>query len=305
MSETFPERLKEARESNNWTQQEFANRIGCTRATYCNYENGKRHPDDEILRSICGLTGFSADYLLGLSSTKNVSLKRAADITGFSEEVLMYLQKKQANKSNLVNCRGLENKILDYIIRDASFEDVFYSENPNVFALEAEAMLGPTEIPQDQIQTECAEHILDAIKRDWGDEPRTVVDCDDDWRPTEFEGEISLREMQESGLLSMEEEEFLEKQIDFICGECGKTYFLDELAKYLMFDGCKVALCSTIGFQELTEQRDIVIKLGNTSIRFPSEESSQLIETMLLQNVIDSLKKLKKKFQEHEILGNG
>ena len=42
---SFTERLKEARISVGYTQQQVAEAMGITNSTYCGYETGKRQPD--------------------------------------------------------------------------------------------------------------------------------------------------------------------------------------------------------------------------------------------------------------------
>ena len=58
-------KLKELRVLNNLTQDELSQRVGITRFTYSNYENGKTQPDFDILIKIADLYNVSLDYLLG------------------------------------------------------------------------------------------------------------------------------------------------------------------------------------------------------------------------------------------------
>ncbi|OPZ92573.1 MAG: HTH-type transcriptional regulator Xre [Firmicutes bacterium ADurb.Bin419] len=316
MNETFSERLKEIRKSKGLTQRQFAAAIGCNRATYNHYENGNRHPDVVMIKEICQKFNVSADYLLGLSATKNVPLSLPANVTGFSEQALEYLLRKKHNCDFATNEPGLVNKVLDFIILDADFSCIFDQVNPNPFIAELQStgMLPP--VRPDQIKDKCSIHILDAIKSDWNEDTFATAESDSSLKEEEeiiasLGGEsalyvggdnnptdcISIQEMEDDGLLGIDEKDFIDKQASFLHKEAGKSLFLDILMEYLMFDKYDVSLCSTAGYSELSENRNITIRLGNTSIRFPSEESSQLIETMLLQNVMDSLKKLKQNFK--------
>lgn len=45
------------------TQQEFANRVGCTRSAVANYEVGINEPIDMVIRSICREFGVSESWL--------------------------------------------------------------------------------------------------------------------------------------------------------------------------------------------------------------------------------------------------
>ena len=56
-------RLKELRGSK--TQEKIAKELGLARATYSNYENGSREPDQQTLINMANYFNVSVDYLLG------------------------------------------------------------------------------------------------------------------------------------------------------------------------------------------------------------------------------------------------
>jgi transcriptional regulator with XRE-family HTH domain len=64
-------RLSYLRKKAGLKQEEMAAKIGVARTTYAMYEQGKRHPDFEILRKIALYFEVTTDYLLGLSNTPN------------------------------------------------------------------------------------------------------------------------------------------------------------------------------------------------------------------------------------------
>ena len=68
--DVLPQRMREYRVGKNWTQQEMADRLGINRVTYIYYESGKRQPSYTFLYDFSKLSGWSADYLLGLSDIK-------------------------------------------------------------------------------------------------------------------------------------------------------------------------------------------------------------------------------------------
>lgn len=64
----FPSRLRQARGKRN--QAEFADVLGVKSAAYGHYETGRSEPSLGVLLKIVENTGFSADWLLGVSNEK-------------------------------------------------------------------------------------------------------------------------------------------------------------------------------------------------------------------------------------------
>ncbi|APX72890.1 helix-turn-helix domain-containing protein [Companilactobacillus allii] len=62
-------RLKLLRQNLGLTQQEVANKIGVSRASYSHMENGRNEPDNETLIKLSNFFGVSTDYLLGNDET--------------------------------------------------------------------------------------------------------------------------------------------------------------------------------------------------------------------------------------------
>jgi len=60
----FPEQLKMARLSMNYTQQQVADLMGITKSTYCGYETGKRQPDVAKIKLLAEILRTSGDTLL-------------------------------------------------------------------------------------------------------------------------------------------------------------------------------------------------------------------------------------------------
>ena len=63
----FKERLNEALNENNLSQNALAQKISMSQGVVNNYCTGKREPSLEVLVSICKELNVSADYLLGLT----------------------------------------------------------------------------------------------------------------------------------------------------------------------------------------------------------------------------------------------
>lgn len=58
-------RLKEIRKYLNFTQKEFAKKLGVKQNTVSYWENGKRQIDIEMAKKISGFAGCSVEYLIG------------------------------------------------------------------------------------------------------------------------------------------------------------------------------------------------------------------------------------------------
>lgn len=64
-AESFPSRLKQAREINGFTQVEAAEEMDIKRYLITNYETGRTQPDLETLGRMADFYGVSVDWLLG------------------------------------------------------------------------------------------------------------------------------------------------------------------------------------------------------------------------------------------------
>lgn len=87
-------RLAILRKSKNLTQQQIADELKISRATYGHYEIGRREPDFDTLQKLANYFGVTIDYLLGrsLSKTQLVTdnlhdLYRADELLSKAEEL--------------------------------------------------------------------------------------------------------------------------------------------------------------------------------------------------------------------------
>lgn len=62
----FPERLKELRTENKYTQKSLAEILGFKRSAITDWENRGTQPNIETLAKIAILFNISVDYLIGL-----------------------------------------------------------------------------------------------------------------------------------------------------------------------------------------------------------------------------------------------
>ena len=113
----LPEKLKELRKMNNYTQDYVAEVLGVVRQTYSHYETGKRTPYATALYKLAGLYNISLEDLLHL--TVNIDRDEVYDApkpTQASSELAEYLKfyNDPANKKKYIFHSDLEKKMLFY-----------------------------------------------------------------------------------------------------------------------------------------------------------------------------------------------
>ncbi|MDE6845477.1 MAG: helix-turn-helix domain-containing protein [Lachnospiraceae bacterium] len=73
--------IKKIRKEKNFTQEDLAERLHCTRQTISNYENGKSAPDIELLIEIAGVLDVEVnDLIYGLKKKENRRKQKAAAV---------------------------------------------------------------------------------------------------------------------------------------------------------------------------------------------------------------------------------
>lgn len=79
---TFAKRLTYLRQKNGYTQESFAIKAGFSRGRYANYEQGRREPDFEIVKTFADILNCTTDYLLGIndSNTSKTNTSNADSI---------------------------------------------------------------------------------------------------------------------------------------------------------------------------------------------------------------------------------
>lgn len=93
-------RIKMLREEFNFTQQDLANKLECSKSVIGLYESETRKPSMEVLLKLSEIFDCSIDYILGKSDIRNPEeLKNiphansgGVDTTGLDEEDLKELQ---------------------------------------------------------------------------------------------------------------------------------------------------------------------------------------------------------------------
>lgn len=101
INSVFSQRLKELRGDRKI--QDISSDLGINRATLGYYEDGKRHPDANILKRIADYYDVSLDYLVGITDTKSrdIEIQNFCSYTGLSEKALEILHRYQETKKYL------------------------------------------------------------------------------------------------------------------------------------------------------------------------------------------------------------
>lgn len=81
--ERLANRLKVIREEMGLTQQQMAGKLGVSRMAYRYYETGQRTPDITFLDSLCELTAYPMEYLLGKTENKT------HDTLGYDKTIML------------------------------------------------------------------------------------------------------------------------------------------------------------------------------------------------------------------------
>ena len=69
----FPRRLREARETAEWSQADLAARSGLQPSAVSHFETGRRAPSFDNLRRLADALGVTTDYLLGRSDAADAA----------------------------------------------------------------------------------------------------------------------------------------------------------------------------------------------------------------------------------------
>ena len=136
-------KLKEIRKKRNMTQQEVAEKLNVSHATYWGYEIGKYQPNIEILIAMSKLFKVSIDYLVGNENEFTIDLSELSEIKRYT--LLYYL--KQEGFDELQSYRAIREK------------QEWIEENPEEAAKQRE-----WEIEEELRQIEWAKHKMKKLE---------------------------------------------------------------------------------------------------------------------------------------------
>ena len=87
----FPERIRLLRKSQDLSQVELAGRLGVSKQSVSNWENGNILPSIDMLVKISTVFNVSTDYILGLDN-RSSGARCYLEVTGLSVEKIAHLQ---------------------------------------------------------------------------------------------------------------------------------------------------------------------------------------------------------------------
>ena len=299
---TLANRLVEIRKKRNLTQTELVKSINdksgksydvISRISLGNYESGKRHPDSRVIKFLCQKLNVSADYLLGLTDTENQAFAEIAETTGLDENSIKYLSNTSFEYRNLIN------QIL-------SEEPMEYDDGT------------PPQYPEEDcfdVEKAYQEHLRQQAWEKKINETPILEHLSNDWSYADYQNNLTDEEIEEQ--LKKEHEEFLQRESQFDdfpvptyedcleqekrfeaywaheAAEKNKSNLLSAILEYINYQsGCRLETMNRS--EELSEEHSLYIGIGKgKSVQFPSKESDELFEFMLIQKVIDALKKFK------------
>ncbi len=313
------QRMAKLRIEKGWTQQKLAEEIQVTRQTCGNYESQNRHPDADIIIRLCTTFDVSADYLLGLSDTRKPEFADIAKTTGLTETSIEYLNHIGGNHRNVVNRLledepGLPPDFTDQL--DPDYEA--YLNSPEQIEQAYQEHLKQLEWEKQMNKTS----ILDHVAEEWGyrdfireeTEEEYAARMEAESKSAEKDMPKIIKEMSEryadidpaafgpiDDYDEISEQSRIRNEQKFIETEAKKSNLLTAIADYVAYtSGC--SLETTLWSEELSQFHSINIGTGKgNTITFPSKQGDELLEFMLLQKVIDALKKFKSNFNSETV----
>lgn len=127
---TVNERIKEVRKESGLTMERFGERIGVTKSTISNIENGNRNATDHMIKSICREFGYREEWLRDGIEPKQPERLDEDELAEYIEDLLstenpMYTLIKSTLKvySKLDDkSKQVANEIIDQLIAELKKE---------------------------------------------------------------------------------------------------------------------------------------------------------------------------------------
>lgn len=104
--EYFGIKLKAIRQEHGITQKQLADVMGLAVATISSYETGGNYPSADVLIRICKYFDISADYMLGLSDTREFNMM---DLTDEQYQTITSLITQFRRLNNIVDINKYKN----------------------------------------------------------------------------------------------------------------------------------------------------------------------------------------------------
>ena len=93
-------RLKELRTSKGLSMREAAKQLELPPTTYCNWENGEREPNSEMMVRLADFYGVSIDYMIGRTDEREV--KAQTFVTRSEDELLSLFRSMNEEQKGLI-----------------------------------------------------------------------------------------------------------------------------------------------------------------------------------------------------------
>ena len=84
----FKDRLREARKSARFSQEELSKRLNISQSTVGNWESGIRQPDFDTVSNLALILDVSSDYLLGISSKEKPTTETGSGLSETEAKML-------------------------------------------------------------------------------------------------------------------------------------------------------------------------------------------------------------------------
>lgn len=132
----FTSRLNDLFEKENVKQCQLAEELGISTGVISDYRNGKKYPQEEILRKIANKFKVSTDYLLGKTELQSTdkNYKMIYDFTGLTDDAIFNLHdnKKMIEKNLGSKCHSDDYfkqslKAINYLISNENETQIFYN----------------------------------------------------------------------------------------------------------------------------------------------------------------------------------
>lgn len=111
----FGERIKEVREKQEFTQEEFASQLGISRASLALYESGKRVPKVDVLARLVEVTRVASDFYLGRTAAMEQGSHEVLELLSLTDESLLAIGDANSHAINHLLSHPAFHALLEYI----------------------------------------------------------------------------------------------------------------------------------------------------------------------------------------------
>ena len=296
-SVTFGERLRSARIACKYSQQAVADHLNISRPAYGYYESETREMRHSDIIKVCNLFHISADYLLGLSPTKNPAYAQVAETTGLNQSSITRLKQRLNSESEMIDHLLAEELFINTWV-DPQYEA--YQNSPEYIEQAYQDHLQSLAWEEEMQRTHILQHLANDWARNSHESSLTTeerIAREEEYAKNDIPGtDYESVDPDAFGPLSQTAEEAAEQEasaLRFEAQEAKKSKLLSAITDYVR-NTSRYALQTNSWQEDLTEQHALHICTNNgQSITFPSKEADELVEFMLLQKVIEALKAFK------------